>query len=133
VTTCPACGATSELTLPDTLSGGFKRSKSVDSQIADSLASAKATLNAGTDMVLYTHGKKEEVLVEATRLPGQAVLEGGMTYAKVDDVVCASASDSSGAEAICTRSDDHLTVQVTAVDSATASKYADEIYGDTVS
>lgn len=120
-----AAGA--KLSLPTTISGGFKRSSTVDSEIASSVSSARKTLGAGTDMALYTKGKTE-VLVEATRLPGQAILNAGMTYAKVGPAVCASESGSSGSEAICTRTGDALTVQVTASDNATASKYADEVY-----
>jgi len=123
----PTATAATTLTLPSSLSGGFKRSKKIDKQIASSVSSAQTALGAGTDMALYVHAKTDQILVEATRLPGKALLNAGMTYAKVGDVVCSSQS---GSEAICTRSDEHLTVQVTAADSDTASTYADEVYAD---
>lgn len=123
----PSSAAGTTLALPSTLSGGYKRDKTVDTEIASSVSSARTTLGAGTDMAIYTHGKTE-VLVQATRLPGKAMLSAGMTYAKVGDAICASTSSSSGSEAICSRTSDDLTVQVTATTSTTARKYVDEVY-----
>jgi hypothetical protein len=119
--------ASGKLALPSTLSGGFKRDTSVDKQIADAVTSAQTTLGVGTDMALYAQGQTQ-VLVEATRLPGQAVLNAGMTYTKVGKAVCSSSTSSSGSEAICVRSDDDLTVKVTATDQKTAAKYVEEVY-----
>ena len=119
--------ASAALKLPDTLSGGYKRNATVDAQISSSVKSAQKTLGAGTDMALYTKGQNQ-VLIQATRLPGQAILNAGMTYGVVGDAVCASTTSSSGTEAICTRTSDDLTVQVTATDSTTATKYVDEVY-----
>jgi hypothetical protein len=123
------------LALPKTLSGGFSRSTAVDAQIASSVSSARKTLGAGTDMALYAKGAsgsqtQEQVLVEATRLPGDALLEAGMTYSTVGNAKCSSESSSQGSEAICIRTDNDLTVQVTAGTTKTAAKYADEVYDD---
>jgi hypothetical protein len=126
----PSSGPTSSpaaLTLPATLSGGFKRNTTVDTQIKTALASARTTLGAGTDMALYASGATQ-VLVEASRIGGAATLNAGMTYAKVGDAICASTSTSSGSEAICSRGNATLTVKVTAADQATAAKYVDEVY-----
>lgn len=119
--------ADDDLALPSSLPGGLERSDKVDSQIKSSVSSAAKALAAGTDMALYTKGKTQ-VLVEATRLPGDALLQAGMTYAKVGDAVCATSSATSGSAAICVRSSDGLTVKVTAATSDTATKYADEVF-----
>ena len=121
-------GSGASLSLPSTLSGGLKRSTSIDSQIKASVTSARTALGAGTDMALYTKGKSDQVLVEATRLPGSALLQAGMTYAKVGADVCATTTSTSGAEAICSRSGADLTVRVTATSSDAAAKYVDELY-----
>jgi len=122
------------VSLPATLSGGFTRNAQADQQIAASVSSAKRTLGAGTDMALYLGAPssqgQQEIIVEATRLPGQALLEAGMTYDRVGNSNCASETSSQGAEAICIRTNNDLTVQVTAADTTTASKYADEVYDD---
>ncbi|BBH18530.1 hypothetical protein Back2_28170 [Nocardioides baekrokdamisoli] len=123
----PATSSSAALTLPGTLSGGFTRNTTVDTQIKPSLTSAQTTLGAGTDMALYASGTKQ-VLVEATRIGGGATLTAGMTYAKVGDAICSSSTSTSGSEAICTRTSGALTVKVTATDQATAAKYVDEIY-----
>lgn len=122
-----ATTSSASLTLPSTLSGGYKRNTTVDTQIKASLTSAQTTLGAGTDMALYASGSNQ-VLVEATRIGGGATLSAGMTYAKVGDAICSSSSSTSGSEAICTRSGNAITVKVTATDQATAAKYVDEVY-----
>lgn len=120
-------GSSAALSLPGSLSGGYQRSSTVDTNIKSAVESANTTLGAGTDMALYTKDKTQ-VLVEATRLPGAALLQAGMTYAKVGDAICASTSSSSGTEAICSRSTGALTVKVTAASSDLASKYVDEVF-----
>ncbi|GAB4009352.1 hypothetical protein [Nocardioides ultimimeridianus] len=120
-------GDTATLTLPGTLSGGYQRSATVDSNIKSATQSAQDTLGAGTDMALYTKSKSQ-VLVEATRLPGNALLQAGMTYAKVGDTICASTTSTSGTEAICSRTSGDLTVKVTASSSDISSKYVDEVF-----
>ena len=119
--------STASLKLPSTLSGGYKRNATVDTQIKTSVTSAQTTLGAGTDMALYASGNSQ-VLVEATRIGGGATLSAGMTYAKVGDAVCSSSTSTSGSEAICTRSGKTITVKVTAADQTTAAKYVDEVY-----
>lgn len=121
-------GDTAALTLPGSLSGGYQRSATVDSNIKSATQSAKDILGAGTDMALYTKSKSQ-VLVEATRLPGDALLQAGMTYAKVGDTICASTASTSGTEAICSRTSGNLTVKVTASTSEISSKYVDEVFG----
>lgn len=125
--TASSTGSSSALTLPTTLTGGYQRSHQVDKNIKSSVESARSTLGAGTDMALYTKNK-DQVLVEAIRLPGDALLQAGMTYAKNGDLVCATTSSTSGSEAICSRSTDALTVNVTATTANTSSKYADEVF-----
>lgn len=115
------------LTLPGTLSGGYKRDATVDTQIKASVTSAQTTLGAGTDMALYSSASSR-VLVEATRIGGGATLTAGMTYAKAGDAICSTSTSTTGSEAICTRSGNTLTIKVTASDQATALKYADEVY-----
>jgi hypothetical protein len=122
-----ASTSNASLTLPSSLSGGYKRNTTVDAQIKASLTSARTTLGAGTDMALYASGNNQ-VLVEATRIGGGATLSAGMTYAKVGDDICSSTSSTSGSEAICTRTGKSITVKVTATDQATAAKYVDEVY-----
>lgn len=122
-----ADSAGGDLALPSTLSGGFKRSTAVDAQLKSAVSSASTALGAGTDMALYAKGKTQ-MLVEASRLPGSALLQAGMTYAKVGDAVCATGSSGSGSGTICLRSGDALTVKVTAATSAVATKYVDELY-----
>ncbi|HWU20753.1 MAG TPA: hypothetical protein VN088_04460 [Nocardioides sp.] len=115
------------LTLPASLSGGYQRSARVDSTIKPATQSAQDVLGAGTDMALYTKSKSQ-VLVEATRMSGNALLQAGMTYAKVGDTICATTSSASGSEAICSRTSGKLTVKVTASTSAVSAKYVDEVF-----
>lgn len=122
-----ATSSNSALALPATLSGGFKRNTTVDTQIKAAVASARTTLGAGTDMALYASGNSQ-VLVEATRIGGGATLSAGMTYARVGDAICSSSTSSRGSAAICTRTGGALTIKVTASDQATAAKYVDEVY-----
>ncbi|MBO0843548.1 MAG: hypothetical protein J2O46_10205, partial [Nocardioides sp.] len=122
-----AAGSTEAIKLPAKLSGGFARSKTADPQLQTSISSARKTLGAGTDMALYTKGQTD-VLVQATRLPGQAILQAGLKYAHVGKAVCASGTAASSPEAVCTRTDGGLTVQVSATDSKTAAKYVEEVY-----
>jgi hypothetical protein len=126
-TSSTTAGSSATLSLPTSLTGGYKRSTSVDTNIKTAVASAQTTLGAGTDMALYTKNKTQ-ILVEATRLPGDALLQAGMTYAKVGDDVCATTSSTSGTEAICSRSSGQLTVKVTAGTSAVASMYVDQVF-----
>ncbi|HWU22346.1 MAG TPA: hypothetical protein VN088_12520 [Nocardioides sp.] len=120
-------GDTAALTLPASLSGGYQRSSTVDSTIKPATQSAQDVLGAGTDMALYTKSKSQ-VLVEATRMSGNALLQAGMTYAKVGDTICATTSSSGGSEAICSRTSGKLTVKVTASTSAISAKYVDEVF-----
>ncbi|GAB2973527.1 hypothetical protein [Nocardioides montaniterrae] len=122
-----ASASSAGLSLPGSLSGGYQRSTSIDARLKPAVASAKSALGAGTDMAVYAKGK-EQVLVEATRLPGSAVLQAGMEYSKVGGATCASAQSAQGSEAICTRSSDELTVKVTSGTPEAAAKYADEVY-----
>lgn len=122
-----ATSSSAALSLPATLSGGYKRNTTVDGQIKAAVASAQTTLGAGTDMALYASGNSQ-VLVEATRIGGGATLSAGMTYAKVGDAICASSTSSSGSEAICTKTGKTLTIKVTASDQTTAVKYVDEVF-----
>ena len=122
-----ATTSSAALTLPATLSGGYKRNATVDTNLKTSLTSARTTLGAGTDMALYASGTNQ-VLVEATRIGGGAILSAGMTYAKVGDAICSSATSANGTEAICTRGNAALTIKVTAIDQTTAAKYVDEVY-----
>ena len=129
---------TQPISLPTSLSGGLTPYKPTDSsqqqQLQQQLSSFTTTATTATGspaaFQVYTDStQKTEVIVQAARvasgvplvaLPGQ--------FSKIGDDVCTTDSGTSGV--VCQRTDDHLTVQVTAQDAATAAKYTDEVYGD---
>jgi hypothetical protein len=123
---------TASIDLPNSLSGGL--AKVVDPQLTDAItkqvSNATDVTGAAAAIAEYQDAQqKTGVIVQATRTPMGALLPvASGTYSTVGDAKCLE--DSTAQATICRRSNGDFTVQVTATDSATAAKYATEVYDD---